>query len=80
VTLGELAAVAQERATAAPRVVAPPPPSSASEARARRRIRTIPSPLEFWAYVYYFPGLLTGPFCSLQVYLDSVTGAQLKVW
>ena len=38
-------------------------------------LKTLPSPLEFFAYVYFFCGFLAGPAVNMREYLNFIDGS-----
>jgi len=41
-------------------------------------LKRLPSPLEFYGYVFFFPGLLAGPAFNLREYLEYIDGSLFK--
>lgn len=48
------------------------------EYRRERAIETMPSLLEYFAWVYFFPSVVAGPAIEFNHYMDHVTGARYK--
>ena len=44
-------------------------------ARRHSGVDVLPTPLEYAGYLFFFPGLLTGPFCSIREYLAWADGS-----